>query len=530
MDADPPDSSSSDDDSRPPGPTGPPATPAWLIPVSLVVFAVPISGILIPLMDASFVQGAAVFLLVLSVAASFFFALIDEALHHFSPARLLGNLGDDPTRRERYQRYLQHAALHRLVTHLSRDACRLGVFVSAAALVADNYRLHLWELAVLGVGVYGSLILLNRLVAGFFGSTRAEAILVPLLPFVNAMRIPLWPVVFVVRMGWSGGARMFGRAERSDEDFSAELIHFAEQAEDVGLIDQDDKSLLQRLIDFKDAVVEEVMTPRTEMMSVEVSTPVSEAMRVAHENGYTRLPVFENDRDHVVGVFNTRDLMPMFVEMAAQCEVTAENNANGKENVASTRPGDSGVLHAVADVALPSLREIMREPHFVPEGKDLGDLLEEMTRMKISMAIVLDEYGGTAGLVTIEDIIEEIVGDIVDEYDAGPDEEGRLQQLDTDIWEVDARYPVDDLNERLNLNLPDEEDFETLGGFMFYVFGAIPRQGDTIETHGCRFTIVDGDVRRVTRVRIEKQSATGNTASRERDASNVGATEIVPRR
>ncbi|MGE0435220.1 MAG: hypothetical protein AB7S36_23420, partial [Planctomycetota bacterium] len=297
MEADPPDpSSAADDEPRPP------STPAWLIPLSVVVFAVPVSGILIPLLDASFVQATAVFLLVLGVAATFFFALIDEALHHVSQARLLATFGDDFVRRVRYQHYLQHLPRHRLVTHLARDMCRLGVFVSAAALVAgEGYRLHLWELAAVGLGVYGSLVLLNRLVAGFFGATRAESILIPLLPFVDAMRFPLWPVVFIVRLGWHGGAQLFGRAERSDEDFSAELIHFAEQAEDVGLIDPDDKSLLQRLIDFKDAVVEEVMTPRTEMVSVEVGTAVSEAMRIAHENGYTRLPVFEGDRDHVIG-------------------------------------------------------------------------------------------------------------------------------------------------------------------------------------------------------------------------------------
>jgi magnesium and cobalt exporter, CNNM family len=524
------------DDSKPPG------APPLLVPVAMVVFAIPLAGIIIPLAARSHQEGAVVFLLVAGIVAAFFFGLVEEALNHVSPARLLAGLVGPPGKRARYEAWLAQMPRHRLVTHLSRDICRLGVFATAAALVAGpGFQLHLWELVAVGCAVYGAFVVLNGLIGGFFGSTRAEAILVPLLPFIDAMRFPLWPAVALVHLGWRGGTLMFGTSERSDEDFSAELIHFAEQAEDVGLIDTDEKSMLQKLIDFKDAVVEEVMTPRTEMVSIEVSTPIAEAMRTAFQSGYTRLPVFENDRDHVVGVFNTRDLMPMFVEMAETCEpntpisrtgpvatstTSSPPDGEGEGAHATTDPGEkvgagSGILQAIPGVQLPTLHDTMREPYFVPESKDLGDLLEDMARMKISMAIVLDEYAGTAGLVTVEDIIEEIVGEIVDEFDAEPGGEDRLKLISEYLMEADARLPVDDLNELANLSLPEEEDFETVGGYLFYIFGAIPRAGDTIEADGCRFTILESEARRVTRVRIERLQVDGNGAGPANAASDA---------
>lgn len=411
---------------------------------------------------------------VLCLLGVFVFALIEEALHHFSHPKLLGSIGSAELRTQ-YAEWLKHIETHWVVARLLKQIVLLLALFFCAMLAADETgKLTLVQLAIVSGIVYCTVLVFNRIIAHYFGSTRAETILLFTLPWLDLLRVPLWPLLAIVRLGWKQATRMFGEAKPHESDLEAEIIHIMEQAQTHGVLDTDDKSRIERLIDFKDSVVEEVMTPRTDMISVEVNTPLTDAMQISVASGYTRLPVYEGHRDHVVGVFNTRDILPLFVDIASRVP------------------------------ELPAIRDIMREPFFVPEGKDLGDLLDQMRKTKVSMAVVLDEYSGTSGLITIEDIMEEIVGPIHDEFDSEPPEEERVQQVDEMTWDVDARLSVDDANERMNLSLPEEEDFETVGGFLFFAFGSIPKKGDMIETHGCRFTVLESEARKITKVRVQR--------------------------
>ena len=200
---------------------------------------------------------------------------------------------------------------------------------------------------------------------------------------------------------------------------------------------------------------------------VELCTPIEEAVELAVGCGHSRLPVFATDRDHVVGILYVKDLLQHW----------SQENRAGIE-----------------------IESLMRPPFFVPETKHIGELLREFQTRKLHIAIVLDEYGGTAGLITIEDILEEIVGEIADEHAPAPPD--LVQTVGDSQVEVDARIHVDEINARLEVSLPEDDGFETLGGFIVSHLGRIPAVGEEFDWANLRFTVIEADERRVHRLEI----------------------------
>jgi CBS domain containing-hemolysin-like protein len=209
-----------------------------------------------------------------------------------------------------------------------------------------------------------------------------------------------------------------------------------------------------------------VMTPRTEMFCINRDVSLGDARTALLDAGHSRVPVIGDSPDDIVGLLYAKDLLR------------------------HTGDGDD----------LP-LTSILREPFYIPETTAVDQLLERMKRERFHMAIVLDEYGGVLGLVTLEDILEEIVGEIEDEHD--PAEEEPIQQIDEWVAEVDGRVHIDDLNERFNYNLPENEDFDTIGGFVFSELGHVPEVGETLTWQSLRMTVVEADKRRIIKLRIE---------------------------
>jgi CBS domain containing-hemolysin-like protein len=208
------------------------------------------------------------------------------------------------------------------------------------------------------------------------------------------------------------------------------------------------------------------------MMSIENSW--QEDIEFVISSPHTRIPVYQQTRDDVVGILNAKDLLPVL--------------ANGE--------------------ARPPLTELLRAPIFVPETKRLDDLLEEFRKTHNHLALVLDEYGGVSGLVTMEDILEEIVGDIVDEYDRDVEEE--FAEIDEHTVELLARVHLDELNERLGLNLPDDGDFDTIGGFIFSQLGHIPDVGEEVIWDGVRIEVIEATPRRIERLKMTLPEAIPN--------------------
>lgn len=246
-----------------------------------------------------------------------------------------------------------------------------------------------------------------------------------------------------------------------------EIRHLVDVAEEEEEIEQEERELIHSIFEFGDTVVREVMVPRPDMVTIKADASFEEALQTILKKGYSRIPVFEGDTDNIVGVLYAKDLMKRLVESKKAAKV-----------------GSLG-----------------RAPLFVPEQKKVADLMREMQEQHVHMAIVVDEYGGTAGLVTIEDLIEEIVGEIVDEYDR---EERLVETVSEGSVRVDARVPIDELNELLGVDLPDEE-WDTVGGLVFGLTGRVPSPGETVRYDSVEFTTERVLGRRIKQVLVSKQ-------------------------
>jgi len=245
-----------------------------------------------------------------------------------------------------------------------------------------------------------------------------------------------------------------------------ELLALADVAVEEDVIEREERQLIHSIIEFGDTVVREVMIPRPDMVAIEARASVNDAMEVVMAAGFSRIPVYEQGIDDIAGLLYAKDLM------------RAVRDKRGDEMV----------------------RELCRTANFVPETKRVAELLPEMQKQKSHMAIVVDEHGGTAGLVTLEDLIEELVGEIVDEYDV---EEPPIEPLPGGDVRVNARMPIDELNELLEAEFP-EGDYDTVGGLVYFLLGHVPSEGETVDYDGRRLKAERVQGRRIGRVRISK--------------------------
>lgn len=235
-----------------------------------------------------------------------------------------------------------------------------------------------------------------------------------------------------------------------------------------GVIEDTQKEMINNIFEFDDITAEDIMTPRTEVESVEVNDGIAEALRICVDGGYSRIPVYEEDIDNIVGVLYVKDLLPY---------------------VGQTIPKDV------------SLRLLMRKTYFVPGTKRCGDLFAAMTEKHVQMTVVVDEYGGFAGIVTMEDLLESIVGNIQDEYDH---EEEEVQKTSDNTFEVDGSVNIEELGELLDVKFP-EGDYETIAGYIMDVIGRIPGEDEhpSVQLDNVTFTVMKMDERRIERVHIE---------------------------
>jgi len=245
-----------------------------------------------------------------------------------------------------------------------------------------------------------------------------------------------------------------------------EIKGWIDLGKESGTIEQEEREMLYSVLEFGDTTAREVMTPRIDVVMVEEKSSVEATINLFNESGLSRLPVYRDQVDNIVGMLNVKDLFPVSIT---------------KKNV--------------------HLRELMHEPHFTPESKKIDDLLKELQVRKTHMAIVLDEYGSFAGIVTVEDILEELVGEILDEYDK---EEPEIQKTEDGGYLIDARAWVEDVNEQLGLALPVHEAYETIGGLLIDRLGHIPHKGEqvAIPEGNVTLVVVQMRARRVERVKL----------------------------
>jgi magnesium and cobalt transporter len=236
-------------------------------------------------------------------------------------------------------------------------------------------------------------------------------------------------------------------------------------SEEEGIINEEEGDMLNSIFEFGDTVVREVMIPRTDMVCCSVAASMPDMLREIIRSGHSRFPIYEGSIDQIVGVVYAKDLLRYW----------------GKEP------------------ATVSIADVMRAPFFVPESKKIEELLQDFKSRRVHMAIAIDEFGGTSGLITIEDLLEEIVGDIMDEYDL---EESQLHEEEDGSLLVDARLNIYELEEHFGLTVPGKEQFDTVGGFLSHLAGHVPKVGEMIRDGRLEMTVVEGDERKISRVKI----------------------------
>ncbi len=289
--------------------------------------------------------------------------------------------------------------------------------------------------------------------------------LTPLL----AMRVALYPLLALQHL-FDGLIRRLAGISSTDEEAEAdviekEILNAVSEGELAGAVHEEDADMIESVIEFRSTQVAEIMTPRTEMVALPDSSNYEDVRAMIMKEGHSRIPVFGENIDDIKGVLYAKDLLRL-------------ETVEGFD-----------------------ILEVMRKVPFIPESKPVAELLEELREKKVHLAIVLDEYGGTAGLVTIEDILEEIVGEIADEYE--PSEPEPIRRIAADTIEVDARVHIDELNEELNVALPEDEDYDTVGGFVFSAMGRIPTRGEEFRYSNIKIQVVDAEERKINRLRIQ---------------------------
>jgi CBS domain containing-hemolysin-like protein len=237
-----------------------------------------------------------------------------------------------------------------------------------------------------------------------------------------------------------------------------------------GVIETDERQMINSIFEFDDITVKELMVPRIDMVCVDIDDPLEKLRDIVIDKGLSRIPVYNGTIDNIVGIVYAKDLLPLLKE--------------DKSDI--------------------TIQKIMRPAYYVPESKKIDNLFSELKKEKIHMAIILDEYGGTAGLVTIEDLLEEIVGDIQDEYD---EEEKLIKETTNNKIIVDGRVDIDEINYELGISLP-EEDYETISGFVLSMLGYVPEEGEKVEFSDLEIIVTEISQRRISKVEIQKNDAT----------------------
>jgi putative hemolysin len=327
-------------------------------------------------------------------------------------------------------------------------------------------------------------IVFGELVPKQVGLAHAERVAMSTARFMEFLGSLFGPLVGLLTWVTRRISRLFGADVAADERISSEELRLIiEQGGEQGILEAEEEQMIHAVIELGDQRVHEVMVPRIAMVTLTTSVTMQEALDTIIEQGHSRIPVYEDTIDEIVGILYAKDLLPFL------------------------RPGGP---------PSPPLRSILRTPVFVPESMTVDDLLHELQRRKVHLAIVLDEYGGTAGLVTIEDLIEEIVGEIQDEYDV---EEPMIVKLSDDEARVDGRAAVDDLMELFETKVPldDADEYDTVGGLIYHRVGGVPKPGDQVTVDGLTLTVETTDGRRVGKVlvvRTRDEGVSDNEADR----------------
>jgi CBS domain containing-hemolysin-like protein len=306
-------------------------------------------------------------------------------------------------------------------------------------------------------------------IAGALANYLGTSLVMRALPILRFLDLLLGPLAAITAVMDESIRRLSGANLREDEA-GERLRRSIEDTTLGGELDESAAEMLENVVDFTSTEVGTVMTPRTEIEGIQFTDDLSGIRTIIIEAGHSRIPVYGEHLDDIKGILYVKDLVPYLGTDATDFR----------------------------------LDRLLRQPIRVPETKPVQDLLRDFQRSEVHMAIVVDEYGGTSGLVTIEDVLEEIVGEIQDEHDTEEELPPAIARVDDDRWEMDARFQIYDLNELLETSIPEDDDFDTVAGFMLERLGRVPVVGEIVEAAGIRFEVLDAEPTRIERVIVTR--------------------------
>lgn len=335
---------------------------------------------------------------------------------------------------------------------------------------------------------YFSLVL-GELVPKKIAMQKSEKISFAIVGILLFFQKAFSPFVKLLSVSTNFVVRLLGLDPHADEEIvtEEEIRMMVDVGGEKGVIEDSQKEMINNIFEFDDLDAGDIMTHRTDMAAVEVNDSLQDFIDLAIEEGYSRIPVFDDDPDNIIGIVYVKDLLP-FVGKALPCQ---------------------------------TLRDFMRTPMYVPESKICGDLFKEMTESHTQMAVVVDEYGGTAGIVTIEDILEAIVGNMQDEYD---NEDEEISKINETTFTIDGITNIDEINEITDVEIP-EGDYDTVAGFIISKLGYLPKENEMNEViyENLKFTVLSVDDRRIDKVKVEilpKPDPESNEKSKNKDKDN----------
>lgn len=408
-----------------------------------------------------------IILMVVFLAGSAFFSAAETALMTLSKIRIKQLVESDVKGSKRIEKLLSEPNKLLSTILIGNNVVNIGASSLMTSLAIEAF-------GNTGVGIATGAMTLLILIFGeitpkSLAAENAEKISFLVAPFIAGLSFLLTPIIFVLSKITGGLVRLLGGKSTDHQPFitTEELKTLVSVGHTEGVLEDDTKDMIHNVFDFSDTHVDKVMVPRTDMVSIPMDTSYEELITIVRDTQYSRIPVYEETRDDIKGILYVKDLLSFDLHPGVQFD----------------------------------LKDYVREPHFTYEFKSTTKLFNEMRASRIHMMIVVDEYGGTAGIITLEDLIEEIVGEIEDEYDTYEDE---VEVLGTDAYCVNGDLKVEDLNKLLDLDI-EEDEFDTIAGFILSIINRIPEQGDLIDYEDYQFTIEQIERNRIEKVKITKK-------------------------
>ena len=416
-----------------------------------------------------------IFLFILCVLFSAFFSSSEVALIAMTRAKVRTLVNENKPGSSALAA-LKESPEHLLITILIGN----NIVNVAAAAIATAVAIQMF--GEIGVGIATGVVVVILLVFSeifpkIYAARASDSFALAVAPIILLLSRIFAPLIWAVeRVRPKFGTGKDGAEPAVTEE---EIKEWIDVGKEEGTIEQDEQEMLYSVLEFGDTTAREIMTPRVDVTAIEDTTDFEEAIRIFNESGFSRIPVYHDKIDNITGIINVKDVFAAMI----------------------TRRKDATV------------REVMYDPTFVPESKKIDDLLEELQVHRVQMAIVIDEYGSFVGIVTVEDILEELVGDIMDEYDK---EEPDVQEIAKGVYAVDARMWVEDINEQLALNLPTNEAYETISGLIIDRLGHLPlHPGEKVElpAENITLSVIQMHGRRLVKVKVVVHSAHGDLSN-----------------